>query len=54
VEDDEGKRLLIGFNVAGNPLEILYNRLDDETVKVFHAMKLRSVFYNLLNPQDNP
>jgi hypothetical protein len=54
VEDDEGKRLLIGFNVAGNPLEILYNRLDDETVKVFHAMKCRSAFYNLLNPQDNP
>ncbi|GMO43593.1 MAG: hypothetical protein Pg6C_05300 [Treponemataceae bacterium] len=50
VEDDEGKRLLIGFNMAGNPLEIMYNRLDDETVKVFHAMKCRSAFYNLLNP----
>jgi hypothetical protein len=50
VEGDEEKRLLIGFSIAGNPLEILYNCLDDETVKVFHAMKCRSAFYNLLNP----
>ena len=28
-EGDEKKRLLIGFNMVGNPLEILYNELDD-------------------------
>jgi hypothetical protein len=50
VEGDEEKHLLIGFNVAGNPLEILYNRLEDGTVKVFHAMSCRSVYYHLLSP----
>jgi hypothetical protein len=29
VESDEVKRLLIGFDYVGNPLEILYNEMDD-------------------------
>jgi len=29
VEDDEDKRLLIGFGCAGNPLEIMYNERND-------------------------
>ena len=49
VEDDEGKRLLIGFNTAGNPLEIMYNELDDGKAHVFHAMPCRNVFSFLLN-----
>ena len=47
-EDDEEKRLLIGFNTKGNPLEIMYNELDDGKVHVFHAMHLRDVFIPLL------
>jgi hypothetical protein len=47
-EDDEEKRLLIGFNNAGNPLEIMYNELDDGRINVFHAMPCRSIFYPLL------
>jgi len=35
------KNLVIGFDRAGNPLELLYNPLDENTVYVFHAMKLR-------------
>ncbi|MCL2245386.1 MAG: hypothetical protein FWC03_13125 [Treponema sp.] len=35
------KNLIVGFDRAGNPLEILYNPLDDETIYIFHAMKLR-------------
>jgi len=35
------KNLVIGFDCAGNPLEILYNPLDNDIVYVFHAMKLR-------------
>jgi len=46
-EDDEEKRL-VGFNTNGNPLEIMYNELDDGKVHVFHAMPLRDVFITLL------
>jgi hypothetical protein len=48
VEGDEEKRLLIGFNTAGNPLEILYNELDDGSINVFHAMPCRSIYTALL------
>jgi hypothetical protein len=34
---DKDKYLLIGFDRRGNPLEILYNFIDDDTVNVFHA-----------------
>ena len=36
--------LLIGFDRNANPLEILYNVIDDDTLKVFHAMKCRNIF----------
>jgi hypothetical protein len=49
VEDDEEKRLLIGFNTVGNPLEILYNELDDGRISVFHAMPCRSMYTALLS-----
>jgi hypothetical protein len=48
IEDDEEKRLLIGFNNEGNPLEIIYNELDDGKINVFHAMPCRSMFISLL------
>ena len=48
VEGNEDQRLLIGFNIAGNPLEIMYNELDDGKVHVFHAMPCRSMFIELL------
>jgi hypothetical protein len=49
LEDDENRRIVLGFDHSGNLLEILYNQLDEQTVKVFHAMKCRSIFYRLLN-----
>ena len=49
VEGDEDKRLLIGFGVTGNPLEIMYNELNDGKVHVFHAMPCRRIFISLLN-----
>ena len=52
-EDDEGKRLLIGFNTKGNPLEVMYSELDDSKVHVFHAMSLRDIFIPLLYNQEN-
>ena len=33
--------VIIGFNTAANPIEIFYNLIDNETIKVFHAMTLR-------------
>jgi len=45
---DKDKYLLIGFDRSGNPLEILYNFIDDITINVFHAMKCRSIFYHLM------
>jgi len=33
--------VIIGFDTVANPIEIFYNVIDDETIKVFHAMGLR-------------
>jgi hypothetical protein len=49
LEGDEDKYLLIGFNTSANPLEIMYNELDDGTACVFHAMPCRNKFIPLLN-----
>jgi len=32
---------IIGFDMAANPIEVFYNIIDDDTIKVFHAMSLR-------------
>jgi hypothetical protein len=47
-EGDSAKNLLIGFDGNANPLEILYNVIDENTVQVFHAMKCRSALISLL------
>jgi hypothetical protein len=38
------KYVIIGFGRSGNPLEIMYNPIDDDTINVFHAMKARKTF----------
>jgi hypothetical protein len=43
---DKDRYLLVGFD--RHPLEILYNMVDDKMVNVFHAMKCRNRYYNLL------
>jgi hypothetical protein len=35
---------VIGFDRAGNPIEVMYNLIDDEHILIFHAMKLRESF----------
>ena len=47
-EDDETKHLSVGFDKSGNLLEIMYNHIDEQTIKVFHAMKCRKQFYEKL------
>jgi len=37
----DGSYLAIGFNRAGNPLEVAYRELDDGSLFVFHAMPCR-------------
>ncbi|MDR0475678.1 MAG: hypothetical protein LBH43_18655 [Treponema sp.] len=51
-EDAENKRLLIGFDRSANPLEIYYNILDHNTVRVFHAMKCRNIHKHLLENEE--
>jgi hypothetical protein len=46
--DFENKYLLLGFDTKGNLLEIMYNYIHEDTVKVFHAMKCRRQFYENL------
>ena len=47
------KNLLIGFDGNANLIEILYNVIDDDTIRVFHAMKCQDKFLPLLNNRSN-
>jgi len=51
-EDDETKYLAIGFDKTGNLLEIMYNIIDEQKIKIFHAMKCRKQFYEKLELQE--
>jgi len=42
------KYAVIGFDRSGNPLEILYNPINDNSINIFHAMRLRNSFIKLL------
>ena len=48
LDEANDKHLLMGFDCNGNLLEILYNVIDDNTVRVFHAMKCTDEFIKLL------
>jgi len=41
LEEYKNKYVFIGFNRVGNPIEVFYNPIDDEKIKVFHAMDCR-------------
>jgi len=47
-DGDGTKYLVIGFDKSGNLLEIMYNLVSEQTIKVFHAMKCRKTFYEKL------
>jgi len=38
------KWAVIGNNRAGNPIEIIYNEIDDNSICVYHAMNARDSF----------
>ena len=48
VVDDPGKHLLIGFDSNANLLEIMYNVIDEQTVRVFHVTKCTKEHRKLL------
>ena len=41
--------VLIGFYRNLNPIEIMYNPIDENTINVFHAMKARDSIIRKLN-----
>jgi hypothetical protein len=49
VAGEEHKHLLIGLDHNGNPLEVLYNVLEENTINVFHAMKCRKKWLSFVN-----
>ena len=44
--------VIIGFDTIANPIEVFYNIIDDETIKVFHAMSLRSKVADQINKEN--
>ncbi|GHT69082.1 hypothetical protein FACS1894110_17870 [Spirochaetia bacterium] len=42
------KYLVIGYDTKRRLLEIMYNRIDDNTVNVFHAMKCTTKYLPLV------
>jgi len=49
LDKDNDKHLLIGFDIKLNLLEILYNVIDDEKIRIFHAMKCTEKHRKLVN-----
>jgi hypothetical protein len=47
LEEESDKRLLIGFDHNGNSLELI-GIMQNDTLYIIHAMKLRRQFYHLL------
>ena len=49
MEIDENKILMLGWDGNTNLLEIIYNRFDENTINVFHAMPCRPLWRKLAN-----
>ena len=48
IDDAENKYLLLGFDIHGNLIEVMYNRINEDAINVFHAMPCRKAFHELL------
>jgi hypothetical protein len=48
IEEIDARYLLIGFDRNANLLEVLYNVIDENTLKVFHAMKCSNTYLPLI------
>jgi propanediol dehydratase small subunit len=47
-DESDNKHLVIGFSRKANPIEIMYNVIDENTINVFHAMKCRKSFLHFI------
>ncbi|MFP3043258.1 hypothetical protein LQZ19_15700 [Treponema primitia] len=52
-DDSTDKYLLIGFDRSGNPLEIMYNVVDEQKLRVFHAMPCRNTYLPFIDRRKN-
>ena len=50
--DRDNVYLLLGFDMKANPVEILYNEIEDNGVNVFHAMPCQSLFLRLFEEEE--
>ena len=48
IEDSDNKYLLLGFNLNGNLLEVMYNRINEDSINVFHAMPCRPAYRKMI------
>ena len=48
IEGFPEKYAVIGFDRAGNALEVLYNPIDDNSIYIFHAMRARKSTLKLI------
>ena len=48
IEDTDNKYLLLGFNNSANLIEVMYNRINEDSINVFHAMPCRRVFREMI------
>jgi hypothetical protein len=44
MEGFDNKYAVVGFDLSGNPMEVMYNVIDEQSINVFHAMKCRDAF----------
>ncbi|MCL1817498.1 MAG: hypothetical protein FWG35_01115 [Spirochaetaceae bacterium] len=44
------KYAFIGFNRVGNPIEVFYNPIGDDAIKIFHAMNCRNGIIAQMRP----
>ena len=42
------KYVVIGFDCAQNPIEVMYNPIDNDSINVFHVMKVRNSTLKIL------
>ena len=49
IDEAENKYLLLGFNIHGNLIEVMYNRINEEAINVFHAMPCRRAFRDMID-----
>jgi hypothetical protein len=53
MEGFDNKYAVIGFDLSGNPMEVMYNIIDEHSINIFHAMKCRDTFRKELGLEEN-